>query len=319
MSDIAAHRAQIREIFFPFTAKKIDEVKNNDQRLVHYTTADVAMNIIRSREIWMRNSTTMNDYMEIEHGFQCLSHAYQTSPGQKFKQSLDSIFPGAATEVEQRFNAWLPGIRRDTYLTCFSEHRNDEDSYGRLSMWRAYGGTTGVALVLKTDVFFNETNPLKAYSSPVGYFDAESFSSEFLRVSDAIASHASFVETLGRETVFRLAFNMLRFAVLCTKHPGFREECEWRVIHSPTMDQSDRLIPSIESVRGTPQRILKIPLKNIPEEDFVGLEISELLDRIIIGPSQYPQAIYQAFTQLLHDAGVQNPGNKVLISDIPLR
>ena len=42
-------------------------------------------------------------------------------------------------------------------------------------------------------------------------------------------------QSLGRETVSASAFNMLRFAVLCTKHPGFLEEREWRIIASPRM------------------------------------------------------------------------------------
>jgi hypothetical protein len=34
-----------------------------------------------------------------------------------------------------------------TYLACLSEHQ-DEDEHGRLPMWRAYGATTGIALVI---------------------------------------------------------------------------------------------------------------------------------------------------------------------------
>ena len=41
----------------------------------------------------------------------------------------------------------------DTYLTSISEHRNKEDTFGRLSMWRAYGETTGVALVMNNSPF----------------------------------------------------------------------------------------------------------------------------------------------------------------------
>lgn len=36
-----------------------------------------------------------------------------------------------------------------SYITCFSEHLESEDKYGRLSMWRGYGKGTGIALVLK--------------------------------------------------------------------------------------------------------------------------------------------------------------------------
>jgi hypothetical protein len=112
---------------------------------------------------------------------------------------------------------------------------------------------------------------------------------------------------------------MFRFAVLCTKHPGFHEELEWRVIHSPTYEPSERVTKTIETIRGVPQHVIKIPLKNYPDEGFVGGELHELLDRIIIGPTQHPHAIADAFCDLLHQAKIPDPEKKICISDIPLR
>jgi hypothetical protein len=79
------------------------------------------------------------------------------------------------------------------------------------------------------------------------------------------------------------------------------------------------LIKEIQVIAGTPQPIYKIPLKDIPDEGFVGVEIPALLDRIIIGPTQYPWAVYEAFVELLADADVKEPTSKVFVSDIPLR
>ncbi len=267
----------------------------------------------------MRNATTMNDYKEVEHGFECLNHAYKGEAGQLFKKVMDENFPGAAAEIETRFNAWLPGLRRDTYLTCVSEHLYGEDTYGRLSMWRAYGGKTGVALVLNSAPFYSETNALKAYSSPVAYLDEAQFARHFAEIVTGMASAADLIQQIGKERTFQLTFNMLRFAVLCTKHPGFREEQEWRVIYSPTMELSERIVGSIETVGGTPQKVFKIPLRNVPEQGLYGMDVPEILDRIIIGPTEFPGAIYQAFHQILTDLGVPNPEQRIAISDIPLR
>jgi hypothetical protein len=68
-------------------------------------------------------------------------------------------------------------------------------------------------------------------------------------------------------------------------------------------------VKEICTIGGIPQPVYKIPLRNIPEEDFVGVEIPELLDRIIIGPTEYPDAIQEAFTDLLSTCGVENPSN----------
>jgi hypothetical protein len=111
---------------------------------------------------------------------------------------------------------------------------------------------------------------------------------------------------------------MLRFAVLSTKHPGFAEEREWRILYSPTTEPSKHLTKDIQVVGGVPQPIFKIPLRDIPEAG-IAAAIPKLLDRIIIGPTQYPLAQYEAFFELLTEAGVQDPGAKLHISDIPLR
>jgi len=93
-------------------------------------------------------------------------------------------------------------------------------------MWRAYGGQAGVALVLNGEVMFREFHALGAYSSPVAYLPPDEFAAEFVRIAESIAAEADYIRTLDRDTVKASAFNMLRFAVLCTKHPGFHEERE---------------------------------------------------------------------------------------------
>src|SRR5262245_18580599 len=113
----------------------------------------------------MRNTTTMNDYMEVEHGFECLNAAYKAVLGNSFNAALDGCFPSLAEDVTNSFNAWLPGICSDTYVTCVSEHSPVEDQHGRLSMWRAYGGQAGVALVFNGAVMFSDSDALGAYSS----------------------------------------------------------------------------------------------------------------------------------------------------------
>jgi hypothetical protein len=117
----------------------------SNQRLVHYTSADTVASIIRNKEFWMRKSVLMNDYREVEHGFDCLNASYKKNKD-RMQAVLDGMFSNFCSRLEERFNNWLPHFRADTYITCASEHDPSEDRLGRLSMWRAYGGTTGVLL-----------------------------------------------------------------------------------------------------------------------------------------------------------------------------
>lgn len=310
---------RIKQIFFPYTELKTREVISEGNRFVYYTTADTATSILKNKQIWMRNTSAMNDYLEVEHGFDCLHAAYKEASGNSFNAVLNTCFSGLADELRNFFDGWLPTVRRETYITCLSEHLRSEDQNGRLSMWRAYGGETGIALVLKGDVMFNESNALNVFSSPVAYLTPDAFAARFKEIAENMQREQEFITNLGRDVVKNLAFNMLLFGILCTKHPGFHEEREWRVVASPAIYPTQHATYSVEVIRGTPQAVLKLDLKNHPDQGLVGLAIPELLDRLIIGPCQFPHVISGAFHRILQEAGVSKPESKIIVSDIPLR
>jgi Protein of unknown function (DUF2971) len=311
---------RIRSIFYPYTDEKTRELRADaTSRVAYYTTAETAFHILRNKEFWMRNTATMNDYLEVEHGFDCLKAAYESDSGKFFQTSLDSVFPGLTARATERFDAWLPGIRSDTYITCFSEHLQSEDAHGRLSMWRAYGGRAGVALILKPDVMFAENSGIGVFASPVAYWTQEQVQSELQRIGERIAAQSDYVSSLGSTAVEAIVFNMFRFAVLCTKHPGFAEEREWRVISSPAMFSSPLLTSAVELVRGIPQTIQRVSLRSYPEVGLDSLEPRNLFDRVVIGPCDYPAVIWRALSQLLEACDVQNAGTRVSVSQIPLR
>jgi hypothetical protein len=260
----------------------------------------------------------MNDFREIEHGFDCLNHAYKERRD-KFQAIFNDMFPEFTSKLEKQFNGWLPHFRTDTYITCLSEHHEAEDRTGRLSMWRAYGGGAGVALVLNPRVFLTPSDALQAYTSPVAYLRQEEFLQEFDNLLFGVQENAEFIRTLGEEAVLGHLFTAFRLAILCTKHPGFREELEWRVIYSPRYRPSARIRREIESINGAPQPVCKITLEDVPVEGLIGAAIPSLVERIIIGPSRHPDVIWEAFVDLLREIGVDAPESRVFASDIPLR
>lgn len=108
---------RMMRIFFPDTYQKTRELSSAGTRFAYYTTAETAACILRDRQIWMRNTAIMNDYMEIEYGFECVNAAYKGDPGMRFNAELDACFPGLSVESRDHFNALLPTIRTDTYIT----------------------------------------------------------------------------------------------------------------------------------------------------------------------------------------------------------
>lgn len=303
--------------FMPYAYQKFITGFENDIRFVHYSSADAAKNILATKEVWFRKTSCMNDFMEVEHGIQCLARAYSGPTGDKLKRTVNEIASGAVEELENLFSGWVPHFHEGTYVVCFSEHLHTEDEFGRLSMWRAYGKDAGVAFVFKNTPFFRTDNTLNVFSSPVAYFNDSEFASEFEKIYQNIDASKSDLEKFEKEKIVSCLFNAFLFAAVCTKHPGFQEELEWRIIYCPKIFESPFLYKSVETINGHPQIVYKLPLKN--RNGTYGIEIPEILDRVIIGPSDNAFAVKEALAHLLEESGFENPEGAITISDIPLR
>ncbi|MEI9406922.1 DUF2971 domain-containing protein [Mesorhizobium argentiipisi] len=186
-------------------------------------------------------------------------------------------------------------------------------------MWRAYGGATGVAVVIKGTPFLTPTDALNAYTSPVAYLSPKQFQREFERLSTGLMANADLLKRWGKTYVLNNLFDAFRAATVCTKHPGFHEEREWRVVYNPAFKKSERIKSAVEVIRGVPQIVQKIPLADVPEEGLVGITIPELVDRVIIGPTNFPFEMQEAIVDVLVANGVADAPSKVIVSDIPLR
>lgn len=290
------------------------------RRLVHYTSAEAAYRIITGGQMWLRNAQMMNDFSEIQHGINCLVEAWGSEGGLKLQAMLERIQPGLRDELADLFDGHSDGLRIGTFITSLSEHDDAEDDYGRLSMWRAYGGRTGVALVLNNDAFAAETDEMHVFSSPVFYQDVKEFGAWFqVWVENLLASEEQ-LKNFGSENVKAWLFTVFRSFALCTKHPGFEEEKEWRVFYSPYFEgESSWIESSVEIVHGVPQPVMKLQLRDDVEKGVSGVAIPKLINRVIVGPCDYPMQVRAGLALALQQAGVENAANITCMSMIPLR
>ncbi len=307
------------EIFFSYAAGKARAVREKNTRFAYYTTAETALKILRNREVWMRNARTMNDFEEIAYGRDIVVKGYKSETGKAFQAALNSIFPNFCADFEQLFDQWLPLFLTETFITCFSEHADNEDNLGRLSMWRAYGKQNGVALVANNSVFMSSTDSLGIYSSPVAYLTQAGMEKELAHVTQSILANRNLILAAGAEAIRDQVFCMFQFAVMCIKHPGFHEEREWRAIWSPTFGAHGKHKTEVECIGGVPQAVLKVPLVDYPAEGIVGVEPAKLIDRVIVGPTEYGGTIRDALALEMAKAGIPDPASRIVVSDIPLR
>ncbi|MFK7840222.1 MAG: DUF2971 domain-containing protein [Bdellovibrionales bacterium] len=314
---------QLFNIFFPFYIENKKRVQRDNIRFAHYTSSSAAMSVIKNKEFWMRGSSSMNDYSEVQHGLRCIQQAWgrEQAPPTKIQEELEICKPNITSEIARRFNHWMKSFEFETYISSFSEHDNSiEDEFGRLSMWRAYGGENPAVLVMNSSVFFNESDALNGvYTSPVAYKSPDEVHEYFDAVASVIELNRDFIATQDVEEIINSVFHLLRFTMLCTKHPGFSEEKEWRVFYTPLFEMCPRLTEIIEDINGVPQKIYKIPLEDVPEQDLVGIKVTSLIEKIIIGPSNNSFDILKAFSKQFSEEGFSNPYDRVRVSDIPLK
>lgn len=310
---------EIEKLFFSHTLERRNALRNG-KRLVHYTRAESAYKIIDSRQVWLRNAQLMNDFSEIQHGINCLTKAWKSQAGKNLQNLLDQIKPGLRDELAGLFDGHTADMKLATYIFSLSEHEDGEDRLGRLSMWRAYGGRTGVALVLNSTVFNSDTDAMKVFSSPVFYHDPDSFEQWFQGWAGKIIAAKRTIQTLGADKARDWLFAAFRSFALCTKHPAFAEEKEWRVFYSPIHEGGSGWVEQrTEIVNGAPEILMKLHLRDDPGRKIVGVAPATLFNRIIIGPCENPIQIRAALASALDAAGVANVDQIISMSLIPLR
>ncbi|SDW10543.1 DUF2971 domain-containing protein [Nitrosomonas oligotropha] len=302
------------------TNKKSFYGEKNHARFVHYTSSESALKIINTKQLWMRNTMCMSDFREVNHGFELLNSFFLEQSNQdKFSEALNSCSPGIAEKVFKDFNQWLPNIRMETYIASVSEHDDKEDDHGRLSMWRAFGGSsTRVAIVFKVPNNIGLPDDLVIGFNPVSYLEKEELHSEINTVIERIEENQVFLRSIDPDMLIDHIFTMLLVNVTCLKHHGFQEEREWRIFYYPKLWSSMLIEQEVVVVGSVPQIVHKLPLNKkmigIEEMDFCNI-----FDRLIIGPSEYPLVQFNAFVYALQEIGIHDAQDRVVISGIPIR
>ena len=313
------------DIFFPYASERLGQAKANFEnfRFSYYTSASTGIKILKKSQVWLRNAALMNDFSEVHHGQSCLQEAWDNSRSAgQLKALLTLMHPSAVDDFVRDFNFDQPSRTKNSFLLCISEHggvSQDEDLYGRLSMWRAYGGKTNVAFVFKPKIFLGDSDAFGIYTSPVLYADKPLFAERFEAFVEGLLRNREFLLSIHWNVIKSYLHLAMRASVLSTKHPGFSEEKEWRLIYSPDTDQKRRVSAEIVDIEGIPQTIYKVPLKDFPEDGLVGATIPDLLDRIIVGPTEHPFEVKQAFVEQLKSINVPDADERVIVSGIPLK
>lgn len=243
--------------------------------LYHYCSLDNFHKLIESKSIWLSDSSQMNDRTE------CLWI-------ERYFDTLTDYFDEAKLDDFKKFTLYTYNLNKhDSFIFCLSKE-NDT-----LSQWRAYANNgKGVCIGFNFDqlqipkeipmrnnildntigiseVIYNELNQRKMILELVDHHVKLPLSTD---ISSAYAS-----SILG---YFLVSYSLI------FKNPSFKEEKEWRIIHTPS-EIHDEYLESDEKkfdlsgkkYRVSGDRLTCYSILNLTEKFN-----SKLIPEIILGP-----------------------------------
>ncbi|WP_116892118.1 DUF2971 domain-containing protein [Pseudomonas syringae] len=295
---------------------------NRPPLLSHYTSVAVLEGMMANDEIWFSHPLYMNDSEELRFGMIEGANAFRNSAELKAAFKDDQLYNDLLAHFNYMFSEFDLNHVFDTYIMCLAKH-DPEDRDGLLSMWRGYGaGGSGVAIVFDTSkIRANEESPF--------IIDAVQYMTTEDRLDWIFERIKGMAEVLTDTTptdqdLYCTAYywiERLKIFALFTKHKGFHEEKEWRIVYMNERDKQGRLKDML-GYAITPRGVEpKLKFKVKPLEGMFGehLSLEGVIDRIILGPTTSTVMAANSVKRLLQQKGKLILAEKIVPSTIPFR
>jgi hypothetical protein len=239
----------------------------------------------------------------------------------------------AAFKTIERFGIFTTALRQyrdkfeqselmDTYVFCLSEHDRDEMD-GKLSMWRGYGGNgNGAAIVFdSSSLEVKHDSPLAL--AKVHYGSREERTNWLKKLAARFAEIVLSLDIPDDKIYFSsyAVFRRLQAFALFSKHSGFKEEKEWRVVYFSERDTGkilDKFRHYHVGKRGVEPK-LRLPFEPIAGVTGDDFSLKKILDSIILGPTTSTPLAVRSVERMLELMGMSEFKELVLPSSIPFR
>lgn len=264
----------------------------------------------------------MNDVDELRFGIREGASRFRNS--KEIKESLDS---NQLNLLYGHFDYYLNQFANehvlDVYAFCLSRHDEIKHRDGLLSMWRGYGSHgNGAAIVIDTSKL--ESMPSSSLViAPVKY-GAEQERIDWIdnKLKDFAALLVKL--NLADEYLYLAAsaiFERIKQFAIFTKHHGFSEEKEWRVVYFKERDKASKLssMLSYSIGRNGVEPKLKLRLESVDGHIQDGISLVNIVHKIILGPGISKPLAKASFERMLEKINKDELKSKVVASTIPFR
>ncbi len=287
--------------------------------LYHYTSADGLIGILTSQSLWLTDLRYMNDLSELQYARGVVGDRLQRRAEMSDLSSLRKEFIKRATATFDPFK-----VGYSVFAACFCEAGN------LLSQWRAYRGRGGGYAIgfdffhtlrllsrpcVMRKVIYDEDEQRRIIDTNIDAFLTVLAKEESARPVDEVTN--TFLPELCR--TFATVMGQCLFAF---KHPDFREEREWRLVHfahvEPVLNRGGDL-PSVRNFEGNVIPYFTVSMEQAiraSRDDTLGVPFP--IVELAIGPTINAELNQQSVRTLL--LGL-NPDiePRIIPSAIPLR
>lgn len=270
--------------------KKVIEKRRNDygDRLYHYTSLNTFLSMVKSHEIWMNSTDSMNDRKETSYFIEML------------KKELDEY--GREDFFEKIYNQIPLNYK---YAFCLSTERDDA------AQWERYGDSAmGVCVAFNveelckclygySDIMFNR----------VFYTDSVINEKYFEIVKNYFETGQIDIYSSEEELIKQLIY-----AGNLHKHKSFKNEYEVRIT---TLDNKKQygIEYALKEIGNVVKKVLILKTDSMCHSKDTSFE--KLIDEIIIGPRS--QQNIDVLQQYICSYGLSDLAEKITMSDCPLR
>lgn len=251
--------------------------------LAHYTSIGTLERIAQTGEIWFSNPLYMNDVDELRYGMNLGLHAVRSHTG--LREACPPAHYNALLDAfDALFTTFDSDSAFDVYVFSCSEHDDEIGDDGLLSMWRGYGGDgNGVAIVFDMGPLLAARTPLLVRQVQyLSYEASEAWMDQKLQqFAQALRRQGGTVESM--QAAAEALFERIKLFALFTKHRGFHEEREWRIVYLREQDHEGLFTQQLHYAigpRGIEPR-LRFSTAVLREHRP---DLEQMVRRIILGP-----------------------------------
>lgn len=300
-----------------------EETRPSTGQLAHYTSITTLESILQHNQIWLSNPLFMNDHEELRFGLRVAEQEFMIHDGIRSACGRNENYELLVSNFHEKLRQISNEHAFDTYIACFSLHDPLEDRDGKLSMWRGYGGNgSGVALVFDTTAI-KETNTNYLIWAKVRYASRQQRTKWIKEKLDLFANLLSGFQLPPSEywAAIDSLLERLKVFSIFTKHHGFREEQEWRLVYLRERDKNQMLTNMLSYAIG-PRGIepkLKLDLLRLSQIVEQDLSPQNILNRLILGPSISSPLLQATVVRMLETLKLAGLSGKVSASETPYR